>query len=60
LTHATGFETRETALQAVREINDLQPLGQLLAQYVPARVRPPGELTAYSNYAYTLEYFGNS
>ena len=54
LTHTAGFEGRDTGLQAARTTSDLEPLGQLLAEHIPARVRPPGELTAYSNYGYTL------
>ena len=54
LTHTAGFEGRDTGLQAARTTRDLEPLGQLLAEHIPARVRPPGELTAYSNYGYTL------
>ena len=54
LTHTAGFEGRDTGLQAARTTSDLEPLGQLLAEHMPARVRPPGELTAYSNYGYTL------
>jgi CubicO group peptidase (beta-lactamase class C family) len=54
LTHTAGFEGRETGLQAARTTSDLKPLGQLLAEHMPARVRPPGELTAYSNYGIAL------
>ncbi len=54
LTHTAGFEGRDTGLQAARTTSDLEPLGQVLAEHMPARVRPPGELTAYSNYGYTL------
>ncbi len=54
LTHTAGFEGRETGLQEARTTSDLKPLGQLLAEHMPARVRPPGELTAYSNYGFAL------
>jgi CubicO group peptidase (beta-lactamase class C family) len=54
LTHTAGFESRDTGLQAARTTSDLKPLGQLLAEHLLARVRPPGELTAYSNYGYAL------
>jgi CubicO group peptidase (beta-lactamase class C family) len=54
LTHTAGFEGRDTGLQAARTASDLEPLGQLLAEHMPARVRPPGELTAYSNYGMAL------
>ncbi len=53
LTHTAGFEDRGTGLYA-RTTSDLEPLGQWLAEHIPARVRPPGELTAYSNYGAVL------
>ena len=53
LTHTAGFEDRATGLFA-RTTSDLEPLGQWLAEHIPARVRPPGELTSYSNYGAAL------
>ncbi len=53
LTHTAGFEDRLTGKDAATT-SDLEPLGQWLAEHVPARVRPPGELTAYSNYGFAL------
>lgn len=53
LTHTAGFEDRGTGLFA-RTTSDLEPLGQWLAAHIPARVRPPGELTSYSNYGAAL------
>ena len=53
LSHTPGFEERGTGM-AAREAKDLMPLGQWLATYMPARVRPPGELTSYSNYGTSL------
>ncbi len=53
LTHTAGFEDRATGI-FVRTTNDLKPLGQWLAENMPARVRPPGKLTAYSNYGAAL------
>ncbi len=52
LTHTAGFEDRVTGL--FPRTSDLEPLGQWLAEHMPARVRPPGELTAYSNYGFAL------
>src|SRR6266700_1953767 len=57
LTHTAGFESRATGMEAARTTSDLEPLGQLLAEHIPARVRPPGELTAYSNYGYALAVY---
>ncbi len=48
MTHTAGFENRRFGLVA-RTAADLQPLGPYLARDLPARVRPPGELVAYSN-----------
>ncbi len=53
LTHTAGFEDRGTGIFA-RATGALKPLGQWLAENIPARVRPPGELTAYSNYGAAL------
>jgi len=54
LTHTAGFEARDTGMEAARTTSDLEPLGKLLAEHMPARVRPPGIVTAYSNYGYAL------
>jgi len=53
LSHTPGFEERGTGMMA-REGKDLMPLGKWLAANMPARVRPPGELTSYSNYGTSL------
>jgi len=53
LSHTPGFEERSTGLMA-REPKDLRPMGEFLATHMPARVRPPGELTSYSNYGTSL------
>ena len=53
LSHTPGFEERGTGM-AARKPEDLMPLGKWLAANMPARVRPPGELTSYSNYGTSL------
>jgi CubicO group peptidase (beta-lactamase class C family) len=53
MTHTPGFEDRALGT-SVRSAADLQPFGEFLATHMPARVRPPGELTAYSNYGAAL------
>jgi len=53
LSHTPGFEERGTGM-AARKPEDLMPLGKWLAAHMPARVRPPGELTSYSNYGTSL------
>ncbi len=53
LTHTAGFE--DLYLDFVSwESEDLLPPGAFLASHIPARVRPPGELAAYSNYGAAL------
>jgi CubicO group peptidase (beta-lactamase class C family) len=51
-THTPGFEEQLEGV-AVESPEDLRPLGPTL-QNVPARVRPPGEVTSYSNYGAAL------
>jgi len=53
LSHTPGFEEWGTGLMA-REAKDLRPMSEFLASHMPARVRPPGELTSYSNYGTAL------
>lgn len=53
MTHTPGFEEMVSEM-AVRRAEDLAPLGDYLAAKIPARVFPPGELTAYSNYGTAL------
>ncbi|MGH3147256.1 MAG: serine hydrolase domain-containing protein, partial [Rubrobacter sp.] len=53
LTHTAGFEDRIKGVYA-RNAGDLRPLDEFLAEDMPARVRPPGEFAAYSNYGLTL------
>jgi CubicO group peptidase (beta-lactamase class C family) len=53
LTHTPGFEDRFTGIGA-RTPKDIVPLGEYLARHMPARVRPPGQITAYSNYGTAL------
>lgn len=53
LTHTAGFEESFTGTGA-RDAADVQPLGEYLSGKTPARVRPPGEAMAYSNYGISL------
>ena len=53
LTHTPGFEDRFTGVGAQKP-GELVPLGEFLARHMPARVRPPGIITAYSNYGTAL------
>lgn len=53
LTHTAGFESRNEAL-FVRQTEEIIPLRDYLVRYMPARIYPPGQLTAYSNYGTAL------
>ncbi|WP_082089019.1 serine hydrolase domain-containing protein [Methanosarcina siciliae] len=55
MSHTSGFE--DLAISGrffVHNSTDIMPLGEYLEKGMPARVRPPGELTAYSNYGSAL------
>lgn len=52
MTHTTGFEGRGGGLVSSPE--KIEPAGKSLANFMPARVRPPGELAGYSNYGTAL------
>jgi CubicO group peptidase (beta-lactamase class C family) len=51
-THSAGFEERLRGI-AVESPEDVPPLAEAL-QDMPARVRPPGEVTSYSNHGTAL------
>jgi CubicO group peptidase (beta-lactamase class C family) len=53
LTHTPCFEDLFTGM-AVRNFENIVPLGEYLAQHIPARVQPPEQMTAYSNYGTAL------
>ena len=52
-THTAGFE-EEFGGTLVDDPSEIRPLGETLAENQPARVRPPGEFVAYSNYGTAL------
>jgi CubicO group peptidase (beta-lactamase class C family)/heat shock protein HslJ len=53
LTHTAGFENRNEGL-FVRQMEEIVPLRDYLVRYMPARIYPPGQITAYSNYGAAL------
>jgi CubicO group peptidase (beta-lactamase class C family) len=52
MAHTAGFEDK--GLGAYVAARDYRPLGDYLKNNMPARVRPPGEISAYSNYGAAL------
>ncbi len=50
LTHSAGFEDWIVGLFG-SDSTDIRPLAEILAEQTPARVRPPGEVSSYSNHA---------
>jgi CubicO group peptidase (beta-lactamase class C family) len=55
MTHTPGFEDLATDGRIfVNNSSDIVPLGKYLKDRMPARIRPPGEVTAYSNYGSAL------
>ncbi|EMA70783.1 beta-lactamase [Halorubrum aidingense JCM 13560] len=52
-THTAGFEERARGTFVLNK-SDLRPLPTMLQHERPARVRPPGAFTAYSNYGAAL------
>ncbi|MEW9552968.1 serine hydrolase domain-containing protein [Nonomuraea sp. NPDC050783] len=53
MSHTAGFEDHTMGVGA-RSRADVPPLGDYLAAHLPARVRPPGKVSAYSNYGAAL------
>lgn len=53
MAHTPGFEDRATGTFSLRE-KDLLPLAQYVRDLRPARIYPPGEVSAYSNYGASL------
>ncbi len=53
LTHTSGFEESNIGL-IVDNPEQLTSLGNFLKTHIPARVFPPGEVAAYSNYGASL------
>jgi CubicO group peptidase (beta-lactamase class C family) len=53
LTHTAGFEDG-TIGQLVPQVRDLEPLGTWPPKHIPARIFPPGVVTAYSDYGAAL------
>jgi CubicO group peptidase (beta-lactamase class C family) len=52
-THSAGFEDVFAGMLA-DDPGEIRPMEEILAAHRPARVRPPGEFVAYSNYGTAL------
>ncbi len=53
MTHTAGFEAQPEGV-AVSDPKDIQPLGATLAQTMPARIWPPGQVWSYSDWGAAL------
>ncbi|QLH81615.1 serine hydrolase domain-containing protein [Halosimplex pelagicum] len=53
VTHRAGYEMSNEGLW-ITDPDDLRPLPEALRRWRHARVRPPGEAPAYSNYGYAV------
>lgn len=53
LTHTGGFDERVFGME-VHRIEDVRPLGEYLAERMPRRVLPPGDVFSYSNHGVAL------
>ncbi len=53
MNHTAGFEDFAIGTQAA-DAADVPPLAEYLEAHMPARIRPPGEVSAYSNYGAAL------
>ncbi|MGB7537035.1 MAG: serine hydrolase, partial [Anaerolineales bacterium] len=53
MAHTAGFEDRTIGTGA-RSKQDVPPLGEYLSRHLPARVRPPGLVSSYSNHGAAL------
>jgi CubicO group peptidase (beta-lactamase class C family) len=53
MTHTAGFEDRRADFVTLKE-EDMAPQREWLVSHIPARVFPPGEIAAYSNYGAAL------
>jgi len=52
-THSAGFEDVFAGM-VTDDPDEIRPMEEILAEHQPARVRPPGEFVAYSNYGTAL------
>lgn len=53
ITHTPGFEDQHVAMVTMKK-EELIPAREWLVSHIPARIYPPGEVPAYSNYGTAL------
>ncbi|WP_300528339.1 serine hydrolase domain-containing protein [Maricaulis sp.] len=54
LAHTGGFEDGAVGFLFADDVDDLRPLGDVMLEHQPARVRPAGYAASYSNWATSL------
>ncbi|MBK5188622.1 MAG: beta-lactamase family protein [Gemmatimonadaceae bacterium] len=54
LTHSSGFEDGALGYLITNDSSRVEPIDVTLKKHMPARVRPPGVLSSYSNYGAAL------
>jgi len=54
LTHTAGFDERVIGADPTHVDSDIRPLAESLADLMPARFHPPGQVASYSNWSATL------
>lgn len=54
MTHTAGFEEGFLGYLIQKDPNKQLPIAQTMRDHMPQRVRPPGEMSAYSNYGAAL------
>jgi CubicO group peptidase (beta-lactamase class C family) len=54
MTHTAGFEDEFASGAIYSSADTYQPLQEFLAENIPARIFPPGQVVAYSNYGTAL------
>ncbi|HHT90863.1 MAG: hypothetical protein ACOX57_04515 [Limnochordia bacterium] len=59
ISHTAGFEDQNIGLFVLTE-EQLQPLSAYVAEALPARVFPPGQISSYSNYGSFLMSFNGA
>ena len=54
MTHSAGWEDGAFGYLIIEDSSKVEPIATTLQKHMPTRVRPPGELSSYSNYGAAL------